>query len=123
MTGWENILIWYAGRVDINIVQKEKREKIFQKGKGDSKFSPLVSIRDDRGEGLVGAPQGLVEHLGLELGELHLQLGVVVGQRLDNAGVPGPQRGLVSAEVLVTWKLELEMKVHTKVLNHGEGHY
>ena len=50
----------------------------------------------------MGAPQGLVEHLGLELGELHLQLGVVVGQRLDNAGVPGPQRGLVSAEVLVT---------------------
>ena len=91
-----------VGRGEINIVKKKNVKKIFLKGKGDSNFPPLVSIRDDGGEGLVGAPQGLVEHLGLELGELHLQLGVVVGERLDNAGVPGPQRSLVSAEVLVT---------------------
>ena len=66
--------------------------------------SPLVGISNDRGEGLVCAPHGSVEHLGLELGELALELGVVIGQSLDNRRVPGPQRRLVSSpQILVTF--------------------
>ena len=67
-------------------------------------FSPLVGVSNDWGEGLVGAPHGFVEHLGLELGELALELGVVIGQSLDNRRVPGPQGRLVcSPQVLVAF--------------------
>ena len=66
--------------------------------------SPLVGVSNDRGEGLVCAPHGSVEHLGLELGELALELGVVIGQSLDNRRVPGPQGRLVcSPQILVAF--------------------
>ncbi len=66
--------------------------------------SPLVGVSNDRGEGLVGAPHGSVEHLGLELGELGLELGIVIGQSLDDRRVPGPQGSLVcGSQILVAF--------------------
>jgi len=63
--------------------------------------NPVVGVGQDGGEGLDGALPGLVEHLGLQLGELVLQLGEVVGQRVDDAGVDGAVDALVrGAEVL-----------------------
>ena len=57
----------------------------------------------------MGAPHGSVEHLGLELGELALELGVVIGQSLDDRRVPGPQGSLVSgSQILVTFGEEQE---------------
>ena len=59
----------------------------------------------------MGAPHGSVEHLGLKLGELALELGVVIGQSLDNRRVPGPQGSLVSgSQILVTWLRRREYK-------------
>ena len=52
----------------------------------------------------MGAPHGSVEHLGLELGELGLELGIVIGQSLDDGRVPGPQGSLVcSSQILVAF--------------------
>ena len=45
--------------------------------------SPVIGVSDDGGQGLVGAPHGFIEHLWLEFGELGLELGVVIGQGLD----------------------------------------
>ena len=79
-------------------------------GLGDGLFicsvqcSPLVGVSNDWGEGLVGSPHGSVEHLRLELGELALELGVVIGQRLDDGRVPGPQGRLVrSPQILIAF--------------------
>ena len=59
----------------------------------------------------MGAPHGSVEHLGLKLGELALELGVVIGQSLDDRRVPGPQGSLVSgSQILVTWLRTREYK-------------
>jgi hypothetical protein len=50
---------------------------------------PVVRIRQDGSEGLGPGPARPVEHLGLELAELVLEVGELVGQGLDDGGVPG----------------------------------
>ena len=65
-----------------------------------------MGVGEDGGEGLGGALPGLVEHLGLQLGELVLQVGEVVGQGLHDAGVDRAVHALVGgAKVLRAWKM------------------
>jgi hypothetical protein len=62
---------------------------------------PVVGVWQDGGEGLHSALPRPVEHLRLELGELVLQLGEVVGQGVHDGRVDGAEDALVgSAEVL-----------------------
>ena len=66
---------------------------------------PVVGVGEDGGKGLGGALAGLVEHLALQLGELVLEVGVVVGQGLHDAGVDRAVDALVGgAKVLGAWK-------------------
>jgi hypothetical protein len=50
---------------------------------------PVMRIRKDGSEGLSPGPTRPVEHLGLEFAELVLEVGELVGQGLDDGGVPG----------------------------------
>ena len=60
-----------------------------------------MSVGQNRCEWLGSAATGTVEHLRLELAELVLEVGEVVGQRLDDGRVPGADVGLVrGAQVL-----------------------
>ena len=70
----------------------------------------VVGVGQDGGEGLGRALPGLVEHLALELGELVLEVGVVVGQGLHDAGVDGAVDALVGgAQVLGAYKTNLSI--------------
>ena len=65
----------------------------------------------------MGPPHGSVKHLGLELCELALKLGVVIGQSLDNRRVPGPQRSLVSSsQILVTLEKNKRVQMCPEIL-------
>jgi len=62
---------------------------------------PVMSVGKDGGQGLGTSSAGPVEHLGLELAELVLEVGEVVGKGLDDARVNGPKDSLVGGpEVL-----------------------
>ena len=62
-----------------------------------------MGIGQDGGQGLGGALLWPVEHLRLELGELVLQLGEVIGQGVHDGGVDGPVDALIGGtEVLGT---------------------
>ena len=65
------------------------------------KYSPLVCISNHRSQGLISSPHRSVEHLRLQLAELHLQLGVVVGQSLDHGGMPVSNIWIIGSEILV----------------------
>ena len=65
----------------------------------------VVRVGEDGGEGLDGALPRPVEHLGLELGELVLEVGEVVGEGVDDRGVHRSVEAVVGgAQVLGTWK-------------------
>ena len=67
------------------------------------RVDPVVGVGQDRGQGLGGALPRPVEHLGLELGELVLQLGEVIGQSLHDRRVDRAEAALVGgAQVLGT---------------------
>lgn len=51
---------------------------------------PVVGVRQDGSEWLHCPLPGLIEHLALQLGELVLQLGVVVGEGVHDGRVDGP---------------------------------
>jgi len=55
----------------------------------------VMGLGKDRGRGKGSSASWPVEHLGLELAELVLEVGVLVGQGLDDAGVPVPDPGLL----------------------------
>ena len=62
---------------------------------------PVVGVGEDGRERLGGALPRLVEHLRLQLGELVLQVGEVVGQRVHDRRVDRAEHALVGgAEVL-----------------------
>ena len=69
-----------------------------------SQSSPFVSISNDRSQGLVSSPQRPVEHLGLELAELHLQFRVVIGKGLHHGGVEVPNIRFVRPQILVSYQ-------------------
>ena len=72
------------------------------RGKAESvKYSPFVSISNHRSQRLISSPHRSVEHLRLQLTELHLQFRVVVGQSLDNGRVPVSNIWIVGSEILV----------------------
>lgn len=63
----------------------------------------VVGVGEDGGEGLHGALSRPVEHLGLELGELVLEVGEVVGEGVDDRGVHRSVEAVVGgAQVLGT---------------------
>ena len=68
---------------------------------------PISSIRQDGGQGVGPEPPRPVEHLGLQLAELVLQVGELVGQGLDDGRVPGADGCVVrGAQVLGPWGQE-----------------
>lgn len=61
----------------------------------------VVGVGEDGGQRLGGALPRPVEHLRLELGELVLEVGEVVGEGLDDGWVPGSGHGFVGrSEIL-----------------------
>ena len=62
-----------------------------------------MGVGQDSGEGDLAGPLRSVEHLGLEPGELVLQVGEVAGEGLDDARVDVADHPLVGgAEVMRT---------------------
>lgn len=55
----------------------------------------VVGVRQDWGQGNESGSLWPVEHLGLEPGELVLQVGEVLGQGLDDAGVDGADDAVI----------------------------
>ena len=85
-----------------------------------SQSSPFVSISNDRSQGLVSSPQRPVEHLGLELAELHLQFRVVIGKGLHHGGVEVPNIRFIRSQILVSYQSNdlgnsLTETFHTKI--------
>ena len=69
-----------------------------------SQSSPFIRISNDGGKRFVGSPQRPVEHLGLQLAELHLQLRVVIGQSLYDRGMTVPNIWIICSQILVSYK-------------------
>ena len=69
-----------------------------------SQSSPFIRISNDRSQGLVSSPQRPVEHLGLELAELHLQFRVVIGKGLHHGGVEVPNIRFIRSQILVSYQ-------------------
>ncbi len=66
-----------------------------------------MGVGEDGGEGLGRALLRPVEHLGLQLGELVLQVGEVVGEGLHDRRVDGAVHALIGgAEVLGAYRIK-----------------
>jgi len=65
----------------------------------------VVGIGQDGGQGDEAGSLWPVKHLGLEPGELVLEVGEVLGEGLNDAGVEGPDDGLIGgAQILGTFQ-------------------
>jgi len=81
---------------------------------------PVVGVGEDGGQRLGGALPRPVEHLRLELGELVLEVGEVVGQRLDDGRVQRAVHAVVrGAQVLGTLEGADEVAPEPGLLGEG----
>ena len=65
--------------------------------------NPVVGVGQDGSQRLTGALLGFVKHLGLQLAEFVLEVGEVIGEGVDNAGMDGAEHALIrGSEILGT---------------------